>query len=91
MTTPEGIIADASAAVHGDRQDDYGKPQANHKCTAALWSTYLHRCGIVANLTPRNVCMMNILQKVSRDANVPKRDNLVDIAGYAENAGMCDE
>lgn len=30
--------------------------------------------------------MLNILQKISRDQHAPKLDNLVDIAGYAENA-----
>lgn len=30
--------------------------------------------------------MLNILQKISRDANAPHGDNLVDIAGFAENA-----
>lgn len=42
-------------------------------------------------LDGRDVCMLNILQKASRDANLRVRDNLVDIAGYARNAEMVEE
>lgn len=80
------ILAEAEAIVHGSRQADYGTPLANHSRTAALWSAYL---GIP--VTARQVCMLNILQKVSRDVHHSKRDNLVDIAGYAENANLCEE
>ena len=79
------ILAEAEAIVHGSRQADYGTPLANHSRTAALWSAYL---GIP--VTARQVCMLNILQKVSRDAYRSKRDSLVDIAGYAENANLCE-
>ena len=42
-------------------------------------------------LGARDVCWLNILQKASRDANRPHRDNLVDCAGYARNAEMVEE
>ena len=65
----------------------YGHPNENHGATADMWSTYLNRkFGTKIQLDARDVCMMNVTQKVSRDANRPKRDNLLDIAGYAENA-----
>lgn len=73
------VALEAHALVHGARQDTYGTPQNNHGRTAALWGAYLGR-----PITARQVCMLNILQKISRDAHTPKRDNLVDIAGYAE-------
>ncbi len=38
-----------------------------------------------------DVCMFNVLQKVSRHANFRKRDNYVDIAGYARNGEQCGE
>lgn len=84
MTTNPSILAEAEAIVHGDRRASYGTPIDNHSRTAALWSAYL---GIP--VTARQVCMLNILQKISRDAFSAKRDNLVDIAGYAENANLC--
>lgn len=79
-----GPLQTASKLVYKDRRNDYGTPEANHGRTAQLWSTYL---GI--EVTARDVCMLNILQKVSRDRFKPLGDNLVDIAGYAENAHLC--
>ena len=74
----------AVRAVYGERNFSYGEPRINHERTAQLWSAYL---GI--KVTPRQVCMMNILQKISRDRHREIPDNLVDIAGYAENAHLC--
>lgn len=81
----ETILAEAERIVAGPRRDTYGSPLENHTRTAAMWSAYL---GVT--ITPRQVCELNILQKVSRDAHSPKRDNLVDIAGWARNAELCE-
>ena len=43
---------------------------------------------LTANLDAFDVCMLNILQKVSRLAHTRQRDGLVDIAGFARNAEM---
>ena len=65
----------------------YGEKRQNHACTADLWSAFLtRRFGVAISLTARDVCLINALQKISRDANRPKADNLIDLAGYAENA-----
>lgn len=81
----------ARKAVYGPRNTDYGHPRENHARTAELWTTYLSSgFGFGIKLTARDVCMMNILQKVSRDRFAPKLDNLTDIAGYAENAQLCE-
>ena len=77
------ILKEAAEIVYGPRREDYGTPSANHGRTAALWAAYL---GVP--ITARQVCAVNILQKLSRDAHAPKRDNLVDVAGYAENADI---
>jgi len=45
----------------------------------------------ILTLDARDVCWLNILQKASRDANLRKRDNLTDTAGYARNAEMVEE
>lgn len=79
------ILSEAQNIVDGDRQQTYGTPLENHTRTAELWSAYLG-----TKVTARDVCMMNILQKCSRDRFKPHRDNLVDIAGYAENAQRCE-
>ena len=86
------ILHDAYQAVHGDRNRDYGHPRTNHTATAELWRAWVKRkYGLDVPFDARAVCWMNILQKASRDANAPKRDNLTDTAGYAENAQMCEE
>jgi hypothetical protein len=86
------VMADeAKAIVTGDRQRAYGEPAENHGCTAAIWTAYLSRkLGMRVNITAEDVCLMNAGQKMSRHANTPKRDNLVDIVGYALNAAACD-
>ena len=77
----EDILDEAARITRGARPEKYGPPKENHSRTATYWSTYL---GI--KLSARQVCMMNILQKISRDGHSPERDNLVDIAGWAQNA-----
>jgi hypothetical protein len=77
------VLQEADNIIHGPRGDDYGHPLDNHSRTAALWSTYLNR-----NVTPEDVCMLNILQKVSRGMNSLQRDTLVDVIGYAANIEM---
>lgn len=71
--------------IIGDRHTDYGPPEINHGRTAQLYTIYL---GVP--ITPRQVNVMNMLQKISRDANLPKHDSMIDIAGYALNAIACE-
>lgn len=86
MKGKKSILLEAQEIIHGDRNDDYGSPLANHSKTASLWSAYL---GV--QVTPEDVCILNILQKISRSCHKMKRDNLVDIAGYAGNIEMIQE
>ena len=86
------ILSEADTIVNGARQETYGHPSDNHGCTAQMWSGYLSRkYGTKIVLDVRDVCWLNALQKISRDANQPKRDNLVDVAGYAANIEMDEE
>lgn len=92
--TPEKItiLDEAARLTSSDRQRDYGHPYDNHTTTAMMWSAYMSRkLGIVMVFDATDVCVLNILQKLSRHANSPKRDNLVDVAGYARNAEMVEE
>lgn len=77
----ESCLTRAQAIVDGPRRASYGHPKENHGRTARMWSAYLN-----VPITERQVCMLNILQKVSRDAHASKEDNLDDIAGWARNA-----
>lgn len=85
--TPENnILLEASRVTSGDRARYYGHPADNHANTAEFWVAYMaRRFGIRVPLNSRDVCNMMVLLKVSRDANAPKRDNDVDICGYARN------
>lgn len=81
----ETVLQEASRITSSDRNKTYGPPRDNHTRTAELWSAYL---GVP--ITYRQVCWMNVLQKASRDANAPGRDNLVDGCGFLRNIEMAD-
>ena len=84
-TEREKLLDEAKAIVCGDRDQQYGKPEDSFCVIAKLWSDYLMRY-----LDERDVAMMMILLKVARNVSgESKRDNLVDIAGYAACAAEC--
>ena len=72
------ILEDAQIRVYKQNEDVYGHPKINFERTAALWNAYLG-----TSLTAEEVGFCMILFKIARDMNRHKRDNLVDIAGYA--------
>jgi hypothetical protein len=69
--------------VHGQRGQDYGHPYEDFSRTAKMWSAIL---GI--EVTPQQAILCMIAVKISRECHLPKRDNRVDIAGYAEALDM---
>lgn len=73
------ILDEAKNVVYSSRQASYGAPEDSFATTAALWSAYLG-----TPIRPEDVGMMMILIKVARERYQHKKDNLVDIAGYAE-------
>jgi hypothetical protein len=88
----ETILEEAARITSTDRNAAYGSPLENHSSTAVMFAEYLHRkYRVDLPLDYGDVCMFNILQKVSRQANSPKRDNLTDIAGFARNVEMADD
>ncbi|MGI8313322.1 DUF6378 domain-containing protein [Saccharopolyspora hattusasensis] len=76
------VLAEASKLIHGDRNDTYGPPAANFERIAAMWSVLLGP-QLSAPIQPRQVADMMIALKLTRSVVAPKRDNYVDIAGYA--------
>ena len=80
------VLQEAEEIVDGARRESYGTPKENHTRTAEMWSAYL---GI--EISARQVCMLNVLQKVSRDAHKAGRDHLVDIIGYVRNIELLDQ
>jgi hypothetical protein len=85
-------VADEAHEAVQARMAAYGPPAVNHGCTADLWTAYLRRRGLLdedcQGLDAEDVCWLNVLQKISREANERKRDNLVDVVGYAVNVDL---
>ena len=84
---PESILEEANRIINGGRQHDYGDNTTPD--IAQLWNVYLAQRGIrevkaETLITGRDVAVMQMLLKIVRDIHHPKRDNAVDIAGYAE-------
>ena len=78
------ILDEAASATSGPRQADYGHPAESLGNTARLWNAYLAgRKNPGAAIDGGDVARMMILVKLARDAHASKRDNWVDIAGYA--------
>jgi hypothetical protein len=93
------LLLDAESIVNGDRNVQYGDPNADFQRTAAMWTAYLEgvreRQDPGASLTavvldPHDVAAMMMLLKISRLAWSPeKRDSWLDIAGYAACGADC--
>src|SRR5574341_575692 len=86
------VLEEANRLIHGDRNQQYGHPLDNHSTTAAFFNIYiaaLRRRGKL-ELDAADICWLNVLQKVSREATTgsSKRDTAVDVAGYAGNVEM---
>lgn len=83
----ETILDEAKRLVHGERGAHYGPPQEDFGRTARMASELLgHK--LKEPLDARDVALLMICVKLSREAYYPKRDNRVDIAGYAETLDM---
>ena len=76
----------ADKIVSTERQADYGHPRDNFAMIAALW-----KAAFGWDVTPQQVGWANVLQKISRELHKPKRDNRVDICGYAKAVDMIEE
>jgi hypothetical protein len=73
------MLEEADSLVNGDRNVDYGDPIDDFRRTAGMWGHYLGMA-----LDPHDVAAMMAMLKLSRIRWSPgKRDNWVDLAGYA--------
>lgn len=83
----ESALQEAQRLVHGDRGAAYGHPIDDYTRTGRMWGAVLG----IPDIDPRLCCLMMAAVKISREVNAPKRDNRVDLAGYAECAEMVAE
>lgn len=83
----ETALQEAQRLVHGDRGAAYGHPIDDYTRTGRMWGAILG----LPDIDPRICCLMMSAVKISREVNAPKRDNRVDLAGYAECAQMVAE
>jgi hypothetical protein len=86
----ESVLQEAHRLTHGDRNATYAHPFDDYSCTAALFSAILGD-KLKSPITAHEMALGMCCVKLSRESRVPKRDNLVDLAGYAWVARMCIE
>lgn len=75
-------MVEAHDIVNGDRMAAYGSPKPAYEGMAKVWSGLLdHK--LKEPLTAEDVVILLTGMKLTREARKHKRDNLVDIHGYA--------
>lgn len=83
----ETALQEAQRLVYGDRGASYGHPIDDYTRTGRMWGAILG----LPDIDPRLCALMMAAVKISREAHKPKRDNRVDLGGYAECADMIAE
>jgi len=89
---PETILEEAARLTSRDRQGDYGHPRDDFARTADIWNGILRaklRDGQRIEATDVPLLMIGV--KLAREAHRHKRDNPVDIAGYANTIMLVHE
>jgi hypothetical protein len=74
----EDILSEAGRLVGGDRNDSYGDGVVEWNKIADIFSTMTGK-----KITASEAVLLIMVMKLVREAHKPKRDNLVDLCGYA--------
>ena len=79
------VLSDANNLIHGDRQNDYGKPELNFARIAKCWSVVVD-----VEIKPYQVALMMAQLKLARLSHKEAalnmsgfEDGCIDAAGYA--------
>lgn len=85
METPrESVLTEAAGLITGDRNQSYGSPTQNFSDIAGMFTIQLgHKLKDGERIEPGEVAELMALVKLCRMKAQPKRDNWVDLAGYA--------
>ena len=87
MIEQEPILQEADRIVEGDRREAHGHPLWEFTALGRMWGALLG----IPDIDPRLVGLMLIDLKQAREAHGHRRDNLVDIAGYAKTIDILEE
>lgn len=90
------VLDEAKKIVTQDRCEQYGGPEDSFRVIGELWAAYLRGRGVLKSgeeIDPDMVANMMVLLKVARASTAiePKRDNYIDMAGYAACAAELEE
>ena len=83
---PGSILLEAESLVNGERAKSYGPVHDNWQRTVDIYAAMTS-----IKLTPEQGLLFLVAVKLAREAQRPKRDNLVDAAGYLELAAKVRE
>ncbi len=83
---PESILLEAARIRSGERNADYGDAVENFRRIKEIANAIT---GL--SLTEAQICKIMIAVKLARELHNHKRDNLVDLCGYAEILQLIEE
>ena len=81
------ILDEAMQITNGPRRKSYGHPRDSLAKAAKAFSAVLHH-KLTADVEPHEVGLCMIGLKICREASTHKRDNLVDVCGYARTVAV---
>lgn len=85
----ESILEEAKRITEGVRRAEYGAPADDFGRAAYMWTGILaHKLRDGQAITAMDIPLCMVAIKLARQSHHHKRDNLVDIAGYARTAAM---
>jgi hypothetical protein len=96
LVAPQGIspraevLREAETLITGDRNVTYGTPTENFERIAELWNTQFAPM-LLHPFTAAQVAQAMMHVKLARMVTQPKRDNYLDLAGYAACGWECEE
>lgn len=95
LNASETVLEEAQRLIYGNRGAQYGHPIVDFKRTGRIWGAILAEWAAETHgeepVPPALVGLCMVGVKISREVNKPKRDNLVDGAGYFGTVQMVRE